>query len=105
MTEAKCTFCLNEKELTVLAPLQGASGAETLVPCDRWLYMDDHCIVTLDPTQLSRGHAVAILRQHRSDIADESLTGDEHGRLLGPPNLDDRVKYLEALAHDLRKAL
>jgi diadenosine tetraphosphate (Ap4A) HIT family hydrolase len=41
-----------------------------------------HCIVTLDPAQLSRGHAVAILRQHRADIADEALSTDEHSRLL-----------------------
>ena len=31
----------------------------------------------------SRGHAVAILRQHRADIADEALSVDEHARLLG----------------------
>ena len=80
MTKHECEFCCEEKQLTALAPL--GSGSESL-PCDRWLYKDEHCIVTLDATQLSRGHAVAILRQHRSDIADEALSGEEHGRLLG----------------------
>lgn len=164
MTKHECEFCCDEQQLTDLAPL--GRGSESL-PCDRWLYKDEHCIVTLDPTQLSRGHAVAILRQHRSDIADEALSGEEHGRLLGviqraarmmkrqlpcervyvatlcdvvqhlhyhlipryatdvkgfgflgqretgyrtgyrvgPTRLDERVRYLESLARDMRRGL
>ena len=83
MRSDDCKFCCAENELTGQAPFPDAGGSETVLPCDRWLYKDDHCIVTLDPTQLSRGHAVAILRQHRADIADEALSGDEHARLLG----------------------
>jgi diadenosine tetraphosphate (Ap4A) HIT family hydrolase len=80
VTDDKSEFCCDEEELTVRAPLGGA--AEPSIACDRWLYKDRHCIVTLNPDQLSRGHAVAILRQHRTDIADEALSGDDHGRLL-----------------------
>ena len=95
MTIENCRFCRDEGELTLAAPLQDSTGAELLLPCDRWLYKDDHSIVTLDPTQLSRGHAVAILRQHRGDIADEALSVDEHGRLLGVVQRVTRVMKRE----------
>ncbi len=50
--------------------------------CDRWLHKDQYCIVTLDPAQLSRGHALAILRTHRNDVLDPALTQKEHHALV-----------------------
>jgi diadenosine tetraphosphate (Ap4A) HIT family hydrolase len=38
--------------------------------------------VTLDPTQLSKGHAIAILWNHSDDITDASLLNEEHHALI-----------------------
>lgn len=77
-----CDFCCEESNLTIKAPLKCQDSVEPLVSCDRWLYKDNYCIVTLDPTQLSMGHAIAILRNHSDDITDVSLLNEEHHALI-----------------------
>ena len=65
----------------IRAPLTN-DPKDPFIYCDRWLHKDQHCIVTLDPAQLSRGHALAILRTHRNDVLDPALTQEEHHALV-----------------------
>lgn len=81
VTVPGCAFCCAEDDLTVRAPLSDAKD-NSLVPCDRWIYKDAWCIVTLDPAQLSRGHALAVLRNHRCDLSDAGLFKEEHHALI-----------------------
>jgi len=74
-----CKFCCDERDLMLKAPLDGDSH---LFDCDRWLYKNDHCIVTLAPTQLSMGHAIAVLWNHSEDITDANLLSKEHHGLI-----------------------
>jgi diadenosine tetraphosphate (Ap4A) HIT family hydrolase len=77
-----CEFCCDESELTIKAPLNCKDSVKPLVSCDRWLYKDNYCIVTLNPIQLSMGHAIAILWNHSDDITDGSLLNEEHHALI-----------------------
>ncbi len=76
-----CAFCCHEEDLLTRAPFKVDSG-DQFFDCNRWLYKDPRCIVTLDPAQLSRGHALAILRKHRKDVLDPALTRQEHHALV-----------------------
>jgi diadenosine tetraphosphate (Ap4A) HIT family hydrolase len=78
----KCPFCRDECELTSSAPFRGRDGNERTLPCDRWLYRDKRCIVTLDPTQLGFGHAIALPWEHYADLTDPRLSVREHSGLL-----------------------
>lgn len=80
-TTNACPFCCLEEYLTTRAPLL-EHAKNCFLRCDRWLYKDDTCIVTLTPEQYSRGHAIAVLRKHRRDILDEELTHEEHHALV-----------------------
>lgn len=90
-TSNGCGFCCLEEQLTVKAPIHDQTGQTNWVDCDRWIYKDEHCIVTLDPSQLSRGHAIAVLRRHYNDVADVALSPAEHHALI------DAVQYVARL--------
>ena len=74
-----CKLCCDESELTKKAPF---GKNNRMVNCNRWIYKNDYCIVTLDPTQLSMGHAIAVLWNHSEDITDANLLGKEHHELI-----------------------
>lgn len=73
-----CKFCVPLSHLTNYAPLADArtssnAGNGQLTPCERWIEIAPHCIVTLSPVQVSEGHALAILLAHRADLSDPKV--------------------------------
>ncbi len=80
-TPYTCSLCRPEEDLTTRAPLL-KDLTNSFLPCERWLYKDKTCIVTLVPEQYSKGHAIAVLRTHRRDILDDELTDQEHHALV-----------------------
>ena len=85
-----CAFCCPKEDLLTRAPLND-DPEDRFIDCNRWLYKDRRCFVTLDPAQLSRGHALAILRKHRKDVLDPELTREEHHALVDVVQLMARL--------------
>ncbi len=45
--------------------------------CVRWVFQNDSCVAVLDPNQYTIGHTIVIVKSHRDDIADDTITEKE----------------------------
>lgn len=80
--KGKCDFCeVGEEGLMMQLP--DPKGKKGYLPCHRGVYSNSHCIATLSPEQYTRGHVLVILRNHRDDIADPTLTSAELESIIG----------------------
>ena len=71
-----CLFCtIGKKGLLEELPSKFENGQP--VPCNRGIYEDAYCVATLAPEQYTRGHALVVLKNHRTDMADSSISSEE----------------------------
>jgi len=71
-----CLFCrIGIKGL--LEELPSKSKNCQSVPCNRGIYEDAYCVATLAPEQYSQGHTLVILKNHRTDMVDSSISSEE----------------------------
>lgn len=82
MSLAGCNFC-NLTDQQLMEELPPSRPEQTALACNRGISKNDHCLVTLAPEQLARGHCVVIFRKrHIEDLTDESLTPAEQVGIL-----------------------
>ncbi|MBA7629211.1 hypothetical protein ES703_36709 [subsurface metagenome] len=79
-SQRKCGFCqagklqIDRTRLLETLPTTDGTGS---VPCRRGIFEDEYCVATLAPEQYTRGHTLLILKNHRTDVTDTDITGEE----------------------------
>ena len=74
----ECSFCMALKaKPNGFTDTMPKSKEDGYIPCSRGIWQDDFCLATLDYLPITHGDTLLVLKQHREDFCDESLTKKE----------------------------